>query len=286
MRTTSVLCRAVLGITMATSLRRKLTRSKRRSRNCDQGAAHKNMILHSPHTSSAPIFYMYLTTNRGTSMKLLILILLSAFLLASAYAAPTLICNPYPAVPSNPSGTISTFSLFFDGSTSPAVVNQDGTQVLQFNLNGLPLGTHTVYAEAINMAGVTSPASSPPLTFNLGDPAPVISFSGLAELVKNSTWPFTEILSGTMDFNNYSVQQFDTSDGKTSYVLFSCTGQLSNTEGAQIRITIRHPNSVQIFLLDLVTMSFINLPLVVWDNGQTAKADVAVTSHPQLLIVQ
>jgi hypothetical protein len=33
-------------------------------------------------------------------------------------------------------------------------------------------------------------------------------------------------------------------------------------------------------------MSFINLPLVVWDNGQTAKANVVVTSHPQLLIVQ
>ena len=89
-----------------------------------------------------------------------------------------------------------------------------------------------------------------------------------------------------MDFNNYSAQQFDTSDGKTSYVLFSCTVQSSNTEETQIRITIRHPNPVQIFLLDLVTMSFINLPFVVWDNGQTAKANVVVTSHPQLLIVQ
>jgi hypothetical protein len=233
---------------------------------------------------------MYLTTNRCTSMKLLFLILLSAFLLASAYAVPILICNPYPAVPSNPGATISTFSLFFDGSTtpvtSPAVVNQDGTQVLQFNLSGLPPGTHTVYAEAVNMAGVTSPASSPPLTFNLRDPAPVISFSGLAALVENGAWPYTEILSGTMDWSDYSAQQFDTSDGKTSYVLFSYTGQLSNTEGAQIRITIRHPNPVQIFLLDLITMSFINLPLVVWDDGQTAKANVAVTSHPQLLIVQ
>jgi hypothetical protein len=119
-----------------------------------------------------------------------------------------------------------------------------------------------------------------------GPPAPVLSFSGLAALVKNSTWPYTEILSGTMDWNNYSAQQFDTSDGKTSYVLFSYTSQLSNTERTQIRITIRHPNPVQIFLLDLVTMSFINLPLVVWDNGQTAKANVVVTSHPQLLIVQ
>jgi hypothetical protein len=128
-------------------------------------------------------------------MKLLFVMLLSAFLLASAYAVPTLICNPYPAVPSNPGATISTFSLFFDGSTtpvtSPAVVNQDGTQVLQFNLSGLPPGTHTVYAEAVNMAGVTSPASSPPLTFNLRDPAPVISFSGLAALVENGAWPFT-----------------------------------------------------------------------------------------------
>ena len=234
---------------------------------------------------------MYLTTNQMTRMKLLILILLSAFLLASAYAVPILICNPYPAVPSNPSATISTFSLFFDGSTtpviSPAVVNLDGTQVLQFNLSGLPPGTHTVYAEATNMAGATSLASAPPLTFNFGDPAaPVISFSGLAALAKNSSWPFTEILSGTMDFNNYSAQQFDTSDGKTSYVLFSCTVQSSNTEETQIRITIRHPNPVQTFLLDLVTMSFINLPFVVWDNGQTAKANVVVTSHPQLLIVQ
>jgi hypothetical protein len=223
-------------------------------------------------------------------MKQLILLLLSVFLLASAYAVPTLTCNPYPAVPGNPSAAISTFSLFFDGSTtpvaSPAVVDADGTQVLQFNLSGLPPGTHSVYAEAINMAGATSPASAPPLTFNFENPAPVLSFSGLGALVKNSTWPFTEILSGTMDLNNYSAQQFDTSDGKTSYVLFSYTGQLPNTEGTQIRITIRHPNPVQIFLLDLVTMSFINLPLVVWDNGQTAKANVAVTSHPQLLIVQ
>ena len=54
----------------------------------------------------------------------------------------------------------------------------------------------------------------------------------------------------------------------------------------QIGITIRHPNPVEIFLLDLVTMSFINLPLVVWDDGQTAKANVVVTSDPQLLIVQ
>jgi hypothetical protein len=224
-----------------------------------------------------------------TSMKQLILLLLSAFVLPSAYAVPTLTCNPYPAAPSNPSAAISTFSLFFDGSTAPvtssAVVNPDGTQVLQFNLGGLPPGTHTVYAEAINMAGVTSPASAP-MTFNLGDPAPALSFSGLAALVKNSAWPYTEILSGTMDWNNYSAQQFDTSDGKTSYVLFSDTEQLSNTERTQIRITIRHPNPVQIFLLDLVTMSFINLPLVVWDNGQTAKANVVVTSHPQLLIVQ
>jgi hypothetical protein len=193
-------------------------------------------------------------------------------------------------VPSNPSDAISTFNLFFDGSTTPvttsAVLNPDGTQVLQFNLSGLPPGTHSVYAEAINMAGVTSPASAPPLTFNLGNSAPVLSFSGLAALVKNSTWPYTEILSGTMDWNNYSAQQFDTSDGKTSYVLFSDASQLANTEGTQIRITIRHPNPVQILLLDLVTMSFINLPLVVWDNGQTAKADVVVTSHPQLLIVQ
>jgi hypothetical protein len=223
-------------------------------------------------------------------MKQLILLLLSPFLLVSAYAVPTLTCNPYPAVPGNPSAAILTFSLFFDASTTPvtssAVVNPDGTQVLQFNLSGLPPGTHTVYAEAINMAGVTSPASEPPLTFNLGNPAPVLSFSGLAALVKNSAWPYTEILSGTMDWSNYSAQQFDTSDGKTSYVLFSYTGQLSNTERTQIRITIRHPNPVEIFLLDLVTMSFINLPLVVWDNGQTAKASVFVTSHPQLLIVQ
>jgi hypothetical protein len=224
-------------------------------------------------------------------MKQLILLLLSVFLLASAYAVlPTLTCNPYPAVRGNPSAAISTFSLFFDGSTtpvaSPAVVDADGTQVLQFNLSGLPPGTHSVYAEAINMAGVTSPASAPPLTFELGNPASVVSFSGLAALAKNSTWPYTEILSGTMDWNNYSAQQFDTSDGKTSYVLFSDASQLANTEGTQIRITIRHPNPVQILLLDLVTMSFINLPLVVWDNGQTAKADVVVTSHPQLLIVQ
>src|ERR1700747_857152 len=223
-------------------------------------------------------------------MKQLILLLSSAFLLASAYAVPTLTCNPYPAVPSNPSSAIFIFSLFFDGSTAPvstsAVLNPDGTQVLQFNLSGLPPGTHTVYAEAINMAGVTSPASAPPLTFNLGNPAPVLSFSGLAALVENSAWPYTEILSGTMDWSNYSAQQFDTSDGKTSYVLFSDTKQLSNAEGTQIRITIRHPNPVQIFLLDLVTMSFINLPLDVWDNGQTAKANVVVTSHPQLLIVQ
>jgi hypothetical protein len=166
------------------------------------------------------------------------------------------------------------------------VVNPDGTQILQFNLSGLPPGTHTVYAEAICMAGVTSPASAPPLTFNLGIPAPALSFSGLAALVKNSTWPYTEIVSGTMDWSNYSAEQFDTWDGKTSYVLFSYTNQLSNTEGAQIRITIRHSNAVEIFLMDLVTMSFINLPLVVWDNGQTAKADVVVTSDPQLLIVQ
>jgi hypothetical protein len=223
-------------------------------------------------------------------MKQLVLLPLSAFLLGSAYAVPTLTCNPYSAVPGNPSSAIVTFSLFFDGSTtsvtSPAVVNPDGTQVLQFNLSGLPPGAHTVYAEAINMAGVTSPASTPPLTFNLGTPAPVLSISGLAALVKNSTWPYTEILSGTMDWNNYSAQQFDTSDGKTSYVLFSYTNQLSNTEGAQIRITIRHANPVEIFLLDLVTMSFSNVPFVVWDNGQTAKADVAVTSDPQLLIVQ
>jgi len=97
--------------------------------------------------------------------------------------------------------------------------------------------------------------------------------------------PFDTTLR-TMDWSNYSAQQFDTSDGKTSYVLFSYTKQLSNTERTQIRITIRHPNPVQIFLLDLVTMSFINLPLVVWDNGRTAKANVVVTSHPQLLIVQ
>jgi len=225
-----------------------------------------------------------------TTMKQLILLLLSAFLLASAYAVPTLTCNPYPALPSNPSAAILTFSLFFDGSTTPitssAVVNPDGTQILQFNLSGLPPGTHTVYAEAISMAGVTSPASAPPLTFNLGIPAPALSFSGLAALVKNSTWPYTEIVSGTMDWSNYSAEQFDTWDGKTSYVLFSYTNQLSNTEGAQIRITIRHSNAVEIFLMDLVTMSFINLPLVVWDNGQTAKADVVVTSDPQLLIVQ
>jgi len=225
-----------------------------------------------------------------TKMKQLNLLLLPTSLLASAYAVPTLTCNPYPAVPSNPSAAISTFSLFFDGSitpvTSSAVVNPDGTQVLQFSLSGLSPGTHTVYAEAINMAGATSPASAPPLTFNLGDPAPALSFSGLAALVKNSAWPYTEILSGTMDWSNYSAQQFDTSDGRTSYVLFSYTQQLSNTERTQIRITIRHPNPVQMFLLDLVTMSFINLPLVVWDNGQTAKADVVVTSHPQLLIVQ
>jgi hypothetical protein len=223
-------------------------------------------------------------------MKQLILLLLSAFLLTSAYAVPTLTCNPYPAVPSNPSDAISTFNLFFDGSTTPvttsAVLNPDGTQVLQFNLSGLPPGTHSVYAEAINMAGVTSPASAPPLTFNLGNSAPVLSFSGLAALVKNSTWPYTEILSGTMDWNNYSAQQFDTPDGKTSYVLFSYTSQLSNTEMTQIRITIRHPNPVEIFLLDLVTLSFVNLPLVVWDNGQTAKASVVVASDPQLLIVQ
>jgi hypothetical protein len=248
-------------------------------------------------------------------MKQLILLLSSAFALASAYAVPTLTCNPYPAVPNNPNAAISTFSVFFDGSTTPitssAVVNPDGTQVLQFNLSGLPPGTHTVYAEAINMAGVTSPASAPPLTFDLEIPAPVLSFGGLAELVKNSAWPYTEILSGTMDWSNYSAQQFDTSDGKTSYVLFSYTNQLSNTEQqfdtsdgktsyvlfsytnqlsnterTQIRITIRHPNPVKIFLLDLVTMSFMNLPLDVWDNGQTAKANVVVTSHPQLLIVQ
>src|SRR6516162_4269847 len=225
-----------------------------------------------------------------TKMKQLNLLLLPTSLLASAYAVPTLTCNPYPAVPSNPSAAISTFSLFFDGSTTPvtssAVVNSDGTQILQFNLSGLPPGTHTVYAEAICMAGVTSPTSAPPLTFNLGIAAPALSFSGLAALVKNSAWPYTEILSGTMDWSNYSAQQFDTSDGRTSYVLFSYTQQLSNTERTQIRITIRHPNPVQMFLLELVTMSFINLPLVVWDNGQTAKADVVVTSHPQLLIVQ
>ena len=79
-----------------------------------------------------------------TTMKQLILLLLSAFLLASAYAVPTLTCNPYPALPSNPSAAILTFSLFFDGSTTPvtssAVVNPDGTQVLQFNLSGLPPG--------------------------------------------------------------------------------------------------------------------------------------------------
>jgi hypothetical protein len=136
------------------------------------------------------------------------------------------------------------------------------------------------------MAGVTSPASAPPLKFELGNPASVVSFSGLAALVKNSTWPYTEILSGTMDWNNYSAQQFDTSDGKTSYVLFSYREKLSDTERTQIRITIRHPNPIQIFLLDLTTMSFSNLPLVVWDNGQTAKASVVVSSHPQLLIVQ
>jgi hypothetical protein len=147
----------------------------------------------------------------------------------------------------------------------------------------MPVAYH---AEAINMAGVTSPASAPPLTFNLGNPAPVLSFNGLAALVENRAWPYTEILSGTMDWSNYSAQQFDTSDGKTSYVLFSYTKQLSNTERTEIRITIRHPNPVQIFLLDLVTMSFINLPLVVWDNGQTAKANVVVTAHPQLLMVQ
>jgi hypothetical protein len=225
-----------------------------------------------------------------TRMKQLISLLLSAFWPASVNAAPTLTCNPYPAVPGNPGAAISTFNLFFDGSTTPVtslpVANSDGSQVLQFNLGALPPGTHTVSAEAINMTGVTSPVSTPPLTFNLGNPAPVLSVSDLAARATNSTWPFTEILSGTMDWNSYSAQQFDTSDGKTSYVLFFSTEQLTSSERTQIRITIRHPNPVQIFLLNLVTMSFSALPLIVWDNGQTAKASVVVTSHPQLLIVQ
>ena len=113
-------------------------------------------------------------------------------------------------------------------------------------------------------------------------PAAVHAVVDLSTLVKSLTWPYTEITSGTMDWNNYSATGFDSSDGKTSVVMFYYTAP----ESTGIRVTWKHPNASQISLIDLVTGVFTALPLVTWDNGQTVKANVTVNSHPQLIIIQ
>jgi hypothetical protein len=209
-------------------------------------------------------------------------------LLTTVFASPILTCDSYPAQPGNPSNAVATFSLFFDGSTtplsSPAVINSDGTQSLSFNLGGFQQGAHTVTAEAINAAGVTSPMSKS-FSFNLSLMAPVLAFNGPQTLVADP-WPWTEILSGTMDWPNYFAAQFHTSDKKISYVWFYYTVPVSNTESTNLRITVLHPNAVSATRLDLATLAVTQLPLVTWDNGTTVKVNATVTSHASLIIVQ
>jgi len=86
-------------------------------------------------------------------------------------AAPFLVCD---AVPSNANQGLNVVSYLISGvSASPitvaAQINADGSQQLHYDVGGLPNGSYTVMAAAINGFGKQGPESSP-FTFTVGLP--------------------------------------------------------------------------------------------------------------------
>ena len=102
-------------------------------------------------------------------MKQLLLLLLFA---VRAYAAPFLVCDPYPAN-ADPSVTPTTFilkGLAANPIMTGAQINPDGTVQLHYDLATLSNGNYTVVADAINVFGGASPDSLP-FVFTAGIPA-------------------------------------------------------------------------------------------------------------------
>lgn len=102
-------------------------------------------------------------------MKTLLLLLLSTI---GAHAAPFLEADAVSpsADPSlNPVSYIIT-GLSTSSISTPAVQNSDGTLQLKYDLSTLADGQYTVTAIAVNIFGVPSNQSSPPLTFTKGAP--------------------------------------------------------------------------------------------------------------------
>ena len=104
-------------------------------------------------------------------IKCLILIVISCCA-ARVFAAPFLVCDPYPTQ-TDANLTVASFVLtgFGTGPVSvPAFVLANGQQELHYDLATLSNGTYTVTAAAVNAFGVSS-AASPNFTFTKGVPA-------------------------------------------------------------------------------------------------------------------
>lgn len=103
-------------------------------------------------------------------MKILLALLLSV---GSAFASPFLVCDPAAdpltsyVITGLPKGTV----------TVPATVNPDGTYQLNFDLAGVPNGTYTFTAAAVNSVS-TGPSSSVTATLAASGTATWSPYSG------------------------------------------------------------------------------------------------------------
>jgi hypothetical protein len=78
-------------------------------------------------------------------------------------ASPYLVCDPVPASLDQFTKPVSYIltGLSPDPLTTPAMVNQDGTVQLRYDLVNLKNGNYTVTAAAVSVLGGVSPASGP-----------------------------------------------------------------------------------------------------------------------------
>ena len=114
-------------------------------------------------------------TLRQRRYQLLFLALLLAGTMQTVIAAPFLVCDPYTA---NTEAGLNVATFIINGITtaaitSPAVINQDGSQVLHYDLGTAPLTNGTKYTITVNAVngygGVSDPST---LIFTKGVPAP------------------------------------------------------------------------------------------------------------------
>ncbi len=101
-----------------------------------------------------------------------LLALITMLVPSIAFGSPFLTCDPYP-----PEDKVDQFVVMLDGveTISAAVVLEDGSTVLQFDLAGIKNGAHNVQVKAKNMWGES--VYSVPFDFLSGPPTPPSSIN-------------------------------------------------------------------------------------------------------------